>query len=129
MAKKNKIPKNIAGIRVPKQVRKSPILRMLMSSPTGRRILADALVAGATAAAGVLARSKQDKIADAGGDMVKSGKRVGNIVVEAMQDAAGAMTHVIGDAARDLLPEEVMDPKGKAGRRARGEARNSEAAH
>jgi hypothetical protein len=125
MAKKYKIPKKVVGFNVPKQVRKSPILKMLLGSETGRRILGEALVAGAAAAAAVLAGSKREEIAEAGEGVAKTSRRAGNIAVTAMQDAAGAMTHVIGDAARELLPAGVVDPKGKSKRRDRDETSRS----
>jgi hypothetical protein len=43
MAKKFKIPKKVAGYKVPKSVRKSRLLRAMLSNPMGRDILAKAL--------------------------------------------------------------------------------------
>jgi hypothetical protein len=60
MAKKAKskkadaLPKSIAGVKVPKAVRKSSALGTLFNSELGREILADALLAAAGAAAAAL---------------------------------------------------------------------------
>ena len=43
MAKKIKLPKKVAGYRVPKSVRKSTLLRALLNNPMGRDVLANAL--------------------------------------------------------------------------------------
>ncbi len=42
MAKKNRIPKKIAGVKVPKPLRKSKMLRSMMASDLGRDVLAKA---------------------------------------------------------------------------------------
>lgn len=46
MAKKHRIPKKVAGVKVPKGLRKSKALRAMMSSDVGRDVLANALKAG-----------------------------------------------------------------------------------
>ena len=52
MARRNKVPKKIAGVRVPKVFRKSSLLKGLLNTPAGRKLVAEALVAAAGAAAG-----------------------------------------------------------------------------
>jgi len=54
MAKKNRIPKYIAGVKVPKPLRKSKMLRAMMDNSGGRDVLAHALTAGAGAAMALL---------------------------------------------------------------------------
>ena len=54
MGRKNAIPKKIAGYKVPKSLRKSRLLKHLLRSPLGREILANALTAGAGAAAAAM---------------------------------------------------------------------------
>ena len=51
---KFKLPKSIAGLKVPKGLRKAEIVEGLLASPDGRRLLADALSAAGAAAAAVL---------------------------------------------------------------------------
>jgi hypothetical protein len=108
MAKKRKIPKKIVGIKVPKMLRKSWLMKSLLGTSLGRQILADALVAGAAAAAAALVAVSSDaeapkSVARAGKDGLKRAKR-------AVKDAADAMTNVIGDAAKQAL----ADVQGKA---------------
>ena len=43
-----KLPKKVAGVKVPKAVRESGSLATLFNSALGREILADALIAGAS---------------------------------------------------------------------------------
>ncbi len=54
MAKKNRIPKKIAGVKVPKPLRKSKMLRAMMDNSGGRDVLAHAFTAGAGAAVALL---------------------------------------------------------------------------
>jgi hypothetical protein len=118
MAKKRmRIPKRIAGLKIPKAVRKSKLLRSLLGSPMGRTIVADALVAGAAAAAAALVREREE-IADAAKAGTKKGARTVAVLSEAVQDAADAVMGVIADAARSLAPEDAA--RGKRRPRAPG---------
>ena len=47
MAKKLKLPKKVAGYRVPKSMRKSKLLSSMLNNPLGRDVVANALTAGA----------------------------------------------------------------------------------
>lgn len=107
MAKKTKIPKKVAGIRIPKAIRRSTLLRSLLNSPMGRNIVADALVAGAAAAAAALVRDRDD--------VARQGRRTVTVVGEAIQDAADAVMDVVSNAAASLAPDA---PKKRKGRRA-----------
>jgi hypothetical protein len=102
MGKKNKlIPKKIAGLKVPKKLRKSKMLRGLLSSAGGREILASALTAGAAAAAAALSRNRDDVQAGRG-----SKKGGGGLVSGALHDGAGAIMQVVASAARSVLPDQ-----------------------
>ena len=101
---KNRIPKTIAGFKMPKPIRKSPVVRSLLGSATGRQILADALIAGAGAAAAVLAGTRSETVADAGASVAKGTAKAGNVAKDAVESATSAMANVIGDAARTILP-------------------------
>jgi len=120
---KNRIPKKIAGFKVPKAMRKSPVLKTLLGSTAGRRILGDALMAGATAAAAVLVQTNQDEVAHAGKQAIKGGKKAGNVAARAVKDAAGAMVNVIGNAAQSVLPDAVTHSGSKPVRQAPRERR------
>jgi hypothetical protein len=51
MAKADRAPKKIAGLKLPKSIRRAPAIRSLLASKEGRKILSDALIAGAATAA------------------------------------------------------------------------------
>jgi hypothetical protein len=51
MAKADRAPKKIAGLKLPKSIREAPAIRSLLATPEGRKILSDALIAGAATAA------------------------------------------------------------------------------
>jgi hypothetical protein len=120
---KNRIPKKIAGFKVPKSIRKSPMLKVLLGSAAGRRILGDALMAGATAAAAVLIQNNQDDVARTGKQAVKGGRKAGSIATRAVKDAAGAMVGVIGDAAQAVLPDALTGAQKPVRRQAPRERR------
>jgi hypothetical protein len=105
---KNRIPKKIVGFKIPRMIRKNAVLKALLASPTGRKILGEALVAGAAAAAAVLAASRSDDIAGAGKGAAKRGRKAGNLATRAVKDAAGAMVGVISDAASSIMPSEEV---------------------
>jgi hypothetical protein len=114
MAKKKAIPKKIAGFKVPKAVRQSKLLRNLLANPVGRQILADALIAGAGAAATTLVRDRgqvADAAAGAADATARGGRRVVGLLGEAIESAADAAFAVVTDAARALAPHEK--PRGK----------------
>jgi hypothetical protein len=94
MAKKNRVPKKIAGVKVPKPLRKSKMLRSMMATSVGRDILASALTAGAGAAAAILVEQRQDV-----GDSVKATARKGaktvGVAGEALQSAFSAAMDVV----------------------------------
>ena len=123
---KNRVPKKIAGFKLPKAIRKSPALKTLLGSETGRKILGDALIAGAAAASAALVQTHPDTLGNAGKDAVDSGKKAGNLAAQAVKDATGAMANVIGDAARALLPAAVIDA---APKKSRGAGRAAPATH
>jgi hypothetical protein len=72
MAKKRKIPKTLAGVKVPKPLRRS--LRDLARSQNGRAVLVELLAAAGTALAATQAApgSKARRIAAAQGPKVKA---------------------------------------------------------
>jgi hypothetical protein len=114
--KKNKIPKKIAGVKIPKVFRKNTLLKGLLGSPTGRKVMAEAVMAAATAAAGVLMAAKPKAAAKAGQGLVEAVSHDGDILKDALKSAAGAMTDVITKAARSALPlpeDEVRQPRGE----------------
>jgi hypothetical protein len=113
MAKKRKIPKKVAGIKVPKMLRKSWLMKSLLGTSMGRQILADALVAGAAAAAAALVAVSVEPAGEATKSVARTGKDGLKRAKRAVKDAADAMTNVIGDAAKQALAD-VQDKGEKA---------------
>ncbi|MEW6121664.1 MAG: hypothetical protein AB1698_03565 [Pseudomonadota bacterium] len=107
MAKKFAIPKKIAGFRVPKAIRKSPLVSTLLASETGRKVLGEALVAGAAAAAAILVKNNGRDMAHAADQAITTTKNAGSVAVDAIHGAGSAMLEVLGEAARSALPEKT----------------------
>ncbi|HYH37568.1 MAG TPA: hypothetical protein VD860_05060 [Azospirillum sp.] len=103
MAKSFKIPKKIAGIKVPKSVRKSGrSLAAFLETPTGREMAAAAL----TAMAGVLAgtnRPVRTAAADAAAGAGHTAAQAGGVAAGLMRDMAEAAVGAVSEAARDLV--------------------------
>jgi hypothetical protein len=98
MAKKLKLPKRIAGIKIPKTIRKGTVGEF-MSSPAGQLVIAEALVA----AAGVFTVKKADENLDAA-DVVKhpgdSVRRVAQSLTASGSDQTERLTFALKEAAR-----------------------------
>lgn len=105
MAKKSKGPKKIAGVKVPKTVRKSAITT-LFESELGRQILADALIAAAGAAAAALVKNRPSaqQVAHAGGAVVDAGADAAAATRDTVHSAAGGVAHLVTEAAQHILP-------------------------
>jgi hypothetical protein len=117
MAKKGKtaLPKRVAGIKVPKGLRKSRVLRSLLASRLGRQVVADAIVAGAGAGAAVLVGERRE-MAEGAKAGARKGARGLALATEAVESAASAMMEVVAEAARSMLPEEKPRKKRGTGR-------------
>lgn len=125
MAKKRKAAKRGANLRAPaKRAKASRMSAMgrkraatggfdlfspggwvtnLLGSQTGRKIMAEALVAAAAAAAGVLVASQTETGKKAGRAIADAGRRGGEIAKEAAMSAAAAAADVITDTATEVL--------------------------
>ena len=101
---KTKIPKKVLGYKVPKTIRKSPLVNALLASEIGRGVLANVLTAGAGAAAAVLV-SEREEIVDATEKGARKSARAANIAGEAIRSAAQAATEVVREAADSALPK------------------------
>ncbi|MGK6316081.1 hypothetical protein [Neorhizobium sp. DT-125] len=104
--KKNAVPKKVAGFKIPKSVRKSAALRALLGSDIGRDVLANAITAGAGAAAAVLVRDREE-IADAGKKGARKGAYALSVATEALESAASAVMGSVKDSTYSLLPKDV----------------------
>lgn len=111
---KSALPKKLAGVKVPKQLRQtSDSLSSLISSPLARELVADALIAIAGALAG--SKKGRDTVAKAGAGAAKAGAAVmdaGAGTASAASDAAatatGAVAEIVTDAARRILPTSLV---------------------
>jgi hypothetical protein len=101
---KNKVPKKIAGYKVPRAIRQSTVIKTLLASEIGRGILANALTAAAGAAATVLV-AERGEIADATSKGART--RALNIAGAAMGEAAHAAMDVVRSTAHDALPKKL----------------------
>jgi hypothetical protein len=101
---KMKIPKKIAGYKVPKAIRKNAILKGMWANKTGRDVLAKALVAGAGAAAAFIVEDRKEVAGAAKSGGRKGAKAIG-LVGEAFHRASDAAIDVVRDAAGDALPK------------------------
>jgi hypothetical protein len=107
---KTKLPKTVAGVTVPKRLRKpGKSLAGLFKSPLGREILAEALVAAAAAAAVALRRNRPSagEVKDAGVAMAGAGASAAVGAKDVAQSAVGAVGSVVAEAARQVLPSSL----------------------
>ena len=102
---KNKVPKTIAGVKVPKTLR-TGLAGSLLENPRTREILADVLMAAAGAAAAALVQNRPTgrQFADAGGAVKDAGAGAATATRDAVQGAAGVVTEAVAEAARHVLP-------------------------
>jgi hypothetical protein len=99
MAKPDRTPKKIAGLKLPKEIRQAPAVRALLATAAGRKLFEDALIEGAaTAAARVIAAHEASKLAK---PAVSKPKRA-----KAAKPAPGAApaNDVTPDAPGTLIP-------------------------
>ena len=99
-AKKDKLPKTLAGVPIPKSLRKpGSSLAGLIASPTGRELAADILIA----VAGVLAGNKRTRgtVAQTAADVAQGAAGTAR---DTTQTITGAVANVVAEAARQILP-------------------------
>jgi hypothetical protein len=99
------MPKKLAGMKVPKAVRKSRFLDSLIGSETGRKLLADALIAAAAAAAATLAGQSSTAAANGSGKRKRKGDTGASAAEALISAAAGSVAGFVGDTAKKLLPD------------------------
>ena len=117
--RKMKLPKRVAGVKVPKRVRKSSLAKLL-ASPGGRALAIEVLAATGAAAGGLLVKKKADhdpKLREALAHPVDSLKAAGQHLVDGGTDAAAGasamssqLAYAIGEAARTFA-EAMQGPR------------------
>jgi hypothetical protein len=93
MAKPYKIPKKIAGQRIPRSIRKSAVLGDFLQNPHNRQLAANMVMAAAGAVGTVLAQARPN---------AKQVKQAAHDVDEAGSSAAGAVAETVTRIARSL---------------------------
>jgi hypothetical protein len=107
MAKKNRIPRKIAGVKIPKALRKKSLIKSLLGSPTGRQVIADALQAAAGAAAVALVATRAAGGTKTGAATAHPGEDGAQVAKRALKSAAGALTDVLSNAEKAALSREA----------------------
>ena len=118
MAKsKVEVPKSVAGVPVPKRLRKAGVLTSVLNHPLGRTILADVILAAAGAAATAL-NKHQSSAAPAlqdGEAPDQAGNQSPSVTSTLAKSAAGALGHLALDVVEQVLPKkEAKEVKAKA---------------
>ena len=123
---KGKVPKNIAGVTVAKALR-TGLAASFLDNPRTREILADVIMAAASAAAAALVRNRPAgrQIADAGEAVMDAGAGAATATRDVAQSAAGLVTDVVAEAARHILPASLTGATGEG----QGEAKTEGYAH
>lgn len=105
--KKTKIPKTVAGVRVPKVLRQAgPALVEFLHTDAGRMALAAAL----TAAADALVRNRPSAaaVARAGEATLDAGAEAADRTRDLAGAAAGVVAGAVAEAARHVLPASLV---------------------
>ncbi len=117
MAKRIKIPKRVAGVKVPKAIRKGPV-RDLVNSPGAQLLLAEALVAVASLFA--VKKINGEDTSQVLSHPVESVQRAGRKVNSRASDAQAIMARnsarlqfALGEGVR-AFREALADPSGQA---------------
>jgi hypothetical protein len=118
MAKTYRLPKRLLGVKIPKPLRNLDWAVQFLESEVGRRILAEALVAAAAAASAALVGTQTEVGAKAGKKLSKAKHKGGDLLKNAVHDATGAVTNVIGNAARSMLAKDEEEGGAKPRRTA-----------
>jgi hypothetical protein len=115
VAKKTKVPKKIAGVKVPKALRKSDLVAGLLSNPAARTVLADVLLAAAGAAAAALARQGPSgtQVAEAGEATLAAGGRAASAATRKGGDVAAVVGGVLAEGAHLLISGQPKNKKRK----------------
>ena len=108
---KTKVPKRIAGVKIPKKVRKSRFGKLL-ASPQGQALVAEALSAAAALAGGATMVKQSGKDSAIGHVADTIGRKLKGAAADAQVTGAGAaasadvtahrFAHALGEAARSF---------------------------
>ncbi len=119
-----KVPKTVAGVKLPKALRNSDLVAAILQNDTARRLLADVLIAAAGAAAAVLTRKiapSAEHIAGAGEAVADAGSKAASATTDIAAGLVGTLGHTATAVAGSLLPDSTDKGKRKKRRRNRPE--------
>lgn len=122
MSKRIKLPKRIAGIKIPKGIRKGPVVKFL-NSPPGQVVLAQALLVIGGAFAVDKARDNDgalhplDTLKEAGRDVGKRAEFAGSKLTHAFAAAARAFREAMESDSDDVAAHEPTDSNVEAARK------------
>jgi hypothetical protein len=122
------LPKTVAGVPVPKALRRSATLAAIFDNPLAREALAVTLLAAAEAASSALRNNATamrstgrsgGPVAATGSDAGASATKAGDLVEHTVGAVGGMITDALGKAATRILPEAFgREPGPVRGRRA-----------
>jgi hypothetical protein len=117
---KTRVPKKVAGVKLPKTLRRSDLVEAILQNDTARRLLADALIAAAGAAAAVLTRKvapSPEQVAAAGEAVADAGSKAASATADLASGLAGTLGHAVTAVANSLLPDGTNGAKKKKRRK------------
>ena len=122
MAKTKKVPKRIAGVKIPKALRRG--LRDLAASQNGRTVLVEALAAAGTALAATQAQpgsttrkaaaKKAPKVSAAADELREKASDARAATVAALEDAARSFTDALRRRGLTETPAQAASPPSAA---------------
>ena len=104
MAKSNtlKLPKSIAGVKVPKFLRTPGTIEQFLNSPVSRAVLAEALIAAAAALKNY--KPAAETVGQATETVEKAGSEAAATAKNLAQSAAGGLADMASGVARQIVP-------------------------
>lgn len=118
MAKKTKVPKTIAGVKLPKALRRG--LRDLAASQNGRTVMVEALAAAGAALAATqakpgsktrkLAAEKAPKVSAAADELRSQAAEARSATVAALEEAARSFTEALRRRGTTETPPQTPSP-------------------
>jgi hypothetical protein len=97
-----KLPKRIAGVKVPKVLRRPGTIVDFLNSPVGRLVLAEALIAAAAALKNY--KPVAETMGEAANTVEKAGIEAASTAKDFVQSAAGGLADVAAGVVRQIVP-------------------------
>jgi hypothetical protein len=109
MTKKTKVPKSLFGVKIPKSLRNAGWVKDILGSDAGRKLVADTLVAVASAAAAAILayRPSRDEVGKTGRSVARKGKT-------SKRGASGGLADTILELVPGSPPSATRKPRRSA---------------